>query len=454
MGRNLCRMLLGPLSNPPPRVFLRGVLTSLLAASSSSASPPPTQVKGRIFANLYAPISKSTSSDIQQTDIEGWLTVSHKTSSEISSRLTLAVRDLQRPVDEYQPSQPELELREAYAHYRKKGLGLQAGRVLLPWGKADAINPTDFFSGKNYRLSNSDEEVRRTGPTALLGSWTPDQGVMPMTFTWVAAPQFAKSTLLIPEGVLPAGGVLGSPKTVVPLSPGRLEYGSKVSYMGQGWDFSVSGFSGWNHLPDLDVHPTPLFHRMRAIGADFSASFDSLVIRGESAYKMTEDPLGVSGLISPSYSESILGLERPFGDRFRLQIQAYFRYFQNFPGLQNTEASTGPFTAAIASANSLLQGYQFQSLPGATARFSFTSLEQSWDAEIFILSYFPSIAFSGTFNGESTAPQTFARPKVSYEIATGLKGTLGSDVYFGPAGTAFGEAAIYRSVFVEALYVF
>ena len=45
-------------------------------------------------------------------------------------------------------------LREGYLYLRRPGLEVRAGQQIIPWGQADAVNPTDFLTAKDYTFFN------------------------------------------------------------------------------------------------------------------------------------------------------------------------------------------------------------------------------------------------------------------------------------------------------------
>ena len=429
----------------------------LAVAAPATAAEMPT-VSGRAFSNVYLPTFNTTTQDIQQVDTEAWLTVTEKPNEHITAKITFVGQVEERPKDQMVSQNGQFQVREGYVRYRDEGWDFQAGKILLPWGKADVINPTDYFSAKNYQVANWDQEVQRIGPTAFILSNTPNAGASPVTMTAVLAPIFAQDKILIPPTLIPTGFTVNTP-TTPRLTTGTMEAALKLAYAGSGWDFSVSGFHGWNHFQDLaptilagnGASTTPIFHRVSALGSDFSSTLGDFVFRVEGAYHWTQDSDGSTPWVSPPSLDLVAGVERPVGDRFRLQVQGLFRHLDHF----NTLASfrlTNPIDAATVQANSLLQQYQFQNLPGATARLSYTSAESDWEAELFVLSYFP-MGSTQTFSGVTAGPEYYIRPRISHDLTTGLKTTLGMDIYVGPGDRLFGASRDYSATFLEVLYV-
>jgi hypothetical protein len=70
----------------------------------------------------------------------------------------------------------EAVLREAYVGSSKGGFEIRAGKMILPWGKSDVFNPTDYHTAKNLSFFNPDDEVRRVGGSSLEILFTPNEG--------------------------------------------------------------------------------------------------------------------------------------------------------------------------------------------------------------------------------------------------------------------------------------
>jgi hypothetical protein len=228
---------------------------------------------------------------------------------------------------------------------------------------------------------------------------------------------------------------------------GHSETALKAAYNGQGWDASLLVFRGYNHLPEFEltsVTGTPpaltanvsqVFHRIKAMGGDGSYTAGAWIFRLETAYVWTENNDGSNPMIQPSRWDSVLGVERPLGDDFRIQLQGVYRYI---PAFTDPALATQP---QIAQANALLLGYQFKSRPGATFRVAYSNERNGIDAELFMV---------GNFVGGDY----LIRPKGSYHWTESLTTTLGLDYYGGPADRPLGSLQPFNSLFLEAKYVF
>jgi hypothetical protein len=398
--------------------------------------------------------------DLQQMSASFWLQVDPQFNEHFGSRVLFEGDYFElgaaRLAEGKQQSHFRGLLREGYLSYSQDGWDIKVGKQIIPWGKSDAINPTDFLSGKDYTILNPDEEVRRTGATGVQMSWVPSAGTSAWTFTGVWLPIFAQSKNLIDSSVLSPTVVLaGIDEPDVEIS--NSEVAGKLAYSGDGWDVSLSGFSGWDHRPLFEekrryfVGTTPFiemvqgFRRINAVGVDGSWAGEKWIFRGESAFVQTENYDGTFTTVTPSHWDTVLGVERPFGDHLRIQFQAVTRYFPNYKDPEETVVVNDPVSTVvnrqIAMANALVSGYQDQFIPSGTLRVSYTDEANHWDGEVFYLQ-------------NMVGSDYLVRPKFSVAATDSLRLTAGADLYGGPRDRPLGALRSYSSLFIEAKYVF
>ena len=137
-------------------------LAAAVALQAFAEDGPPA-LTGRVFTDVYAPTrDEPLSTDLRQASTSIWLQADPKLGERSSAHFTLTGDYFETAL----PGNPDgrrlrVGLREAYVAYAHKGLEFRAGRQIIPWGKSDAVNPTDFLSAKDYTFLNPDEEVRR-----------------------------------------------------------------------------------------------------------------------------------------------------------------------------------------------------------------------------------------------------------------------------------------------------
>ncbi len=421
-------------------------------ASQEDAFESSLPLSGRVFSDIYLPTRDIPTAGYRQSSASVWLQGDPKLGENGFSRFILTGD----AIDTGSGASFRTGLREGYLGYAKNGYEFRIGRQIVPWGKSDVLNPTDFLSAKDYTLFNPDEEVRRLGSTMLWLNWTPDEGNSPLNFTFVAVPVFAQSRLLVAPTTIPANSTVATTAIAPPQTISNTETAFKAAYFGSSWDVSLSVFRGFNHMPEyaltsvtgsgatLVANFTPISRAIRAVGSDASFTSGKWVFRGESAYVWTQNDTGTNPTIQPSHWDSVVGVERPFGDDFRLQAQFVSRYHPNFTP-PDQAGGADPVSAAInpqlARANALLLNYQDRFRPGATLRLSYTNETNGIDTELFLM-------------GNVIGGDYLIRPKFSYNWTDAIKTTIGTDYYGGPADRPLGALKAFNSVFIEGKYSF
>jgi len=157
-------------------------------------------LSGRIFSDVYIPTQNNyPSRSLQQLSTSLWLQSDPKLTDSTSARILFEGNAFDANYSylsgNTNVSHIEPQLREGYVSYSKIGFDLKVGKQIIPWGKSDAFNPTDYHTAKNFQFLNPDDEVRRQGSGSLLASITPDEGSSPWNLTGVFTPIIAQSRL-------------------------------------------------------------------------------------------------------------------------------------------------------------------------------------------------------------------------------------------------------------------
>jgi hypothetical protein len=413
----------------------------LVPGPAAAAEAMGVPVTGRIFADTYIPTRNPSSNEFRLVSTTLWLEGAPRMGERSSARFVLEGQMFDQKLPQLGVTtaahELRMRLREGYVGYAHEGVEFRVGQQIIPWGKSDAVNPTDYLSAKDYTQFNPDDEVRRTGALSLLWTWTPRKGESPFSLTGVWTRVFPQSRLLIPPVAVPAGVTVQPVPVEPPATLPNSELALKGAYTGSGWDASLSVFRGWNHLPEFASSGTTVFqtfHWARALGGDAAVTSGSWIFRAESAYIWTENNDGTDPLIQPTHWDSVLGVERPIGDDFRAQLQFLYRYYPRF-----TDPALSP--NPLARVNALLLGYQDQSRPGYTLRVSYALEDEGVETELFTM---------GNFVGGDY----LIRPKFTYAWTEALKTTIGTDYYGGPTDRPLGALREFNSLFLEAKYSF
>ncbi len=407
----------------------------------------PDWISGRASLDDYESISGRGT---LQSGFTLFGTARPKFSEKLDSKLMLRGSAYRKSLDKPDDFSIRGEVKEAWVEYPIFGIRVRAGQIITPWGRSDAVNPTDYLTAKDYTTLSIHDDIRRIGAPGILSTFTPNEGTSPLEFSFAWNARYAQSKMLIPASQIPTGiSVETDPRTPL-LFTDNEEFALKVSYLASGWDASLSAFDGRNHFGQFvwDGSRVGLqFYRTRAIGGDFSVTFDDFVLRGESAYFFYEtgsSGLGGLSLTEPNHWDSVLGIERGIGARFRIIAQALFRFH---PDLKDSQAYVGSSVAETAivrglgRANAIIQNYQNRSRLGATLLGSYESEDEKWRAEFSMI---------GNFVGGDYV----LRPKLEHKIMDSVRLTAGLDYYGGPEDQPLGALSAYRSVYLEGAMTF
>jgi hypothetical protein len=189
---------------------------------------------------------------------------------------------------------PALSVRRLVAAISLGGLEIDLGRQFIRWGKADVINPTDRFAPRDFM------DVVVTDFLAVAGARvTYERKGRSIDLAWI--PFFTPSRLPLPGGRWSAS----TPVTdLVPTLDGGAEYpggsqfGARWSHAMSGFEYSLSFYDGYNHLPLFDARAIPLppsieivrvFPRIRMYGGDAAWPLRWFTLKGEAGYFTSVD---------------------------------------------------------------------------------------------------------------------------------------------------------------------
>ena len=208
---------------------------------------------------------------------------------------------------------PALAVRRLSGTFTWGPLTLDAGKQFIRWGKADIVTPTDHFAPRDF-LGVIDNEFLAVAGVRAAVQWGSDvvEGVWVPYFTpsraplldqrWTAVPAGAESvTLVDASGALPRGS----------------QSGVRWGHVTGRYEFSLSYFDGFNHLPNISVTPGPsplvagiarTYPELRSYGFELAVPTRWLTLKGEAAYSTS------STLHSDNYVLYVVQVERQTGE--------------------------------------------------------------------------------------------------------------------------------------------
>lgn len=315
----------------------------------------------------------------------------------------------------------------AYWFLRTDRIDLRLGQQKIRWGKADGINPTDFFTPIDYTVPLPLEDDRYLSVPAIRADLHINDTD---SISLVAEPGFTPTRIPWPKP---------SPVNITNDEPSGWQAGARWLHTGERLDWSASVFHGYSTLPLLHFDETsapasPSFVRhyatIRGIGADVARNFGQYGFRAEAAYVR---PRTRDGRLSmqPSYS-MVAGFDRSF-DEWNFNLQAVVRYT---PDLRSVDSRAPPPQQWAAAQNAIVHSQQERLVYGMTARIVAEWLNDTLQTEVLAVANF-------------SPDNYFLRPLLTYAISDRTKLRIGAEYYAGPDATYFGSLKRNRTAFVE-----
>lgn len=331
-----------------------------------------------------------------------------------------------------------MTLLEGYLTFHFARADIRIGKQIVAWGRADGINPTDNLTPHDFVVLLPFEEDQRFGTTAMKidGYLTTE-----LTFTLFATPFFEPSK--IPLGVS-TDGTLAEHRPDHTRSNGDIAL--KLNRSGGALDWSVSYFHGFDLLPDARMiglsAAGPVIelrhNRINVIGADAARNFGRYGFRAEAAYFMTRDRDGQDPTVKNPFLFYVAGIDRTFLENLNLNLQLVGRWVKDF---NNPESIVDPALKAVAVQNAIFDNQQDRTSYGLTSRIGEKWFNDTLEAEVLLF-----INFRRT--------NEYIRQLVTYAFTDHVKGTIGGEIYRGPADSFFGRLKDNRGAFTELRYSF
>jgi hypothetical protein len=178
-------------------IFAQGVFADEMVAPHEPYAFP---VGGRVYTDQYG---YTETRKFVQSSYSVWLDLDSKTENGLGERFIGEFDVFAKSMEKQSSWSTYGQIREAYVSYLGEGYDIRLGQQIIPWGKSDGINPTDYFTAKNYTFLNPADEVKRQGAPGASLSFTPEKGTSPFTIQGVFQAYYPQTKLLIPDTVIP-----------------------------------------------------------------------------------------------------------------------------------------------------------------------------------------------------------------------------------------------------------
>ncbi|MGH8536353.1 MAG: hypothetical protein ACREXM_07760 [Gammaproteobacteria bacterium] len=324
---------------------------------------------------------------------------------------------------------------EAYLNAFLSDIDLRLGKQIVAWGRADAINPTDNLTPRDYTVLLPFDEDQRSGVMGAKFDYYPDTD---RTATVFLSFDFKPSKLPLTP---PPGRVFVFDE---PGSRWVRGVGAKYSETGVDADWSLSFFHGYSLFPEAyAINAGGGVIRLRyptvdVIGGDYAQNFGRYGFRAEAAYFIPHQSDGFQEALLKPYLYFVVGADRTFYENLNVNVQTFVRFVRDYvdPGVV-----TDPNLRVLAQQNALTFVQQDRWSPGMTVRISDRWFNDTLQAELFQHFYIKRA-------------NAYLQLMLTYAFSDHLKGTIGAQYYQGGDDTVFGALDRNRNVFAELRYSF
>ena len=222
-------------------------------------------------------------------------------------------------------TRPGASVRDLSALFSRGPISVEVGKQFIRWGKTDILNPTDRFAPRDYLTVVDNEFLGVTGARLTAGLQANTLDLVWARFTPSRTPLLDQRWSGLPEQLQALPLVDAGAEF-----PARSQVGARWSRVGNGFEFSLSGFSGNNNLP-LIVRAAPaleaagtllppggantiptavpivrVYPQLWMAGGDAAVPLSLFTVKGEAAFFGTSDARAdqVPGSTSSRWSAS------------------------------------------------------------------------------------------------------------------------------------------------------
>jgi hypothetical protein len=384
----------------------------------SSDFEPPT-IDGNIRLGWFG-----SSRDLDERDHLATLSseLSLKQSIGERQRLEFKVRVLAE--DAFGDRKTHVDWMQATWFLRTERVDLRVGKQKIRWGKADGINPTDFFTPIDYTVLLPLEEDRYESIPAIRADLHVNET---NSVSLVAARGFMPTRIPSQKP---------SPFPVRDDEPSDWQIGVRWLRTGERLDWSLSAFHGDSTLPLLHAEPSGgstfvrHYARLDALGADIARNFGGFGFRAEAAYYRRRAEGGRQSAASGYML--VAGVDRSL-DNWNINVQGVLHHT---PDWRDPAREADPFRRQAAIQNAILYGQQKRTMLGMTTRIAANWRQDTLQTELLLVA-------------NASPSSVFARPMIAYALNDRLKLRAGYEYYEGDDQTYFGALKRNRTGFLE-----
>lgn len=188
---------------------------------------------------------------------------------------------------------PALSLRRASMTVHKGNVTLEAGRQFVRWGKTDILTPTDRFAPKDFLSVATTDWI--SIPAARV---TYDNGTDSIDLVWQVRFTPSRTPLLNQRWtIIPPQASGFTIEDAGARYPGGPQEGIRWNHNAKGYEYALTFYQGFNHLPLLDatfkfpstIDVSRYYPDLRQYGAATAIPFRWFTLKAEAAYYQTSN---------------------------------------------------------------------------------------------------------------------------------------------------------------------
>ena len=235
---------------------------------------------------------------------------------------------------------------ELYLNLSFESFDVIIGQQFVFWGTTTWINPTDVLTGWDFANMASEIEDYRLAPVAARLNWyiTDD---LKLDLVWI--PIFRPNRLPgMPPPSLGEVPIIETTESLPEQNFKNGQLGIRLSHSVSSWafDWAVCAYRGFEKFPTIMLSPVfsqgeqgPVlqgmkwnssYSKMWMVGGDFAKALGSAMVRGEIAYKASEDMAGTNPVVENPRLEYVLGLSYSFSEDLEIGLQYIGKYLANY----------------------------------------------------------------------------------------------------------------------------
>lgn len=315
-------------------------------------------------------------------------------------------------------------LREGYVNLDGDYWSLRAGRQLIAWGRADRINPTDYFSPRDFTLLVPEDDEQRRGITAAVAHFDLNDSNR-LSFVLARFEPHRMPQGMLPDGIVPAE------------EPNDAEVAIKYDHVGNFFDWSASYYDGHERSPRYrlfqSVNELPRiyadYESLNTWGIDAAAALGAWTLRAELTYsKQTRTQNGDETPIT----RAIVGIDYSFLDAANIN----FQWFSN----HREHISSIPIAFYQDGLDRLNSEFGFHD-QGLTFRVSNGFINEQLRIEISSLLDIQKYSY-------------VIRPRINYAMSDQIRISVGADIFSGIEQSYFGIRENNDLCFIELNLVY